>query len=47
MIFPYILQALTADILHERYDLDRLTRISRRRESRPGRRTFRTPNSNR
>lgn len=32
-IFPYILQAVTADILQARYELDRLSRILRRREN--------------
>lgn len=32
-IFPYILQAVTADILQARYELDRMSRILRRREN--------------
>ena len=32
-IFPYILQAVTADVLQARYELDRLSRLLRRRES--------------
>lgn len=32
-IFPYILQAVTADILQARFELDRLSRILRRREN--------------
>ena len=32
-IFPYILQAVTAEILQARHELDRLNRILRRRES--------------
>lgn len=32
-IFPYILQAVTADVLQARYELDRLSRILRRREN--------------
>ncbi|WP_372088437.1 DUF3732 domain-containing protein (plasmid) [Tistrella mobilis] len=32
-IFPYILQAVTADILQAKYELDRLSRILRRREN--------------
>ncbi|MFT4095699.1 MAG: DUF3732 domain-containing protein [Rhodoblastus sp.] len=32
-IFPYILQAVTADVLQARYELDRLGRLLRRRES--------------
>jgi hypothetical protein len=32
-IFPYILQAITAEILQARYELDRLGRLLRRRES--------------
>lgn len=32
-IFPYILQAVTAEVLQARYELDRLGRILRRRES--------------
>lgn len=31
-IFPYILQAVTADVLQARHELDRLSRILRRRE---------------
>jgi hypothetical protein len=31
-IFPYILQAVTADILQARFELDRLSRLLRRRE---------------
>jgi hypothetical protein len=31
-IFPYILQAVTADVLQARYELERLTRLLRRRE---------------
>jgi tetratricopeptide (TPR) repeat protein len=32
-IFPYVLQALTADVLQARHELDRLGRLLRRRES--------------
>jgi hypothetical protein len=32
-IFPYILQAVSADVLQARYELDRLVRLLRRRES--------------
>ncbi|CCW16726.1 Yme [Sphingobium indicum BiD32] len=32
-IFPYILQAVTAEVLQARYELDRLGRLLRRRES--------------
>jgi phage shock protein A len=32
-IFPYILQAVTADVLQARYELDRFSRILRRRET--------------
>lgn len=32
-IFPYILQAVTADILQARFELDRLNRLLRRREA--------------
>lgn len=32
-IFPYILQAVTADILQARFELDRLSRLLRRRET--------------
>jgi hypothetical protein len=32
-IFPYILQAVTADVLQARYELDRLGRLLRRREN--------------
>lgn len=31
-IFPYILQAVTAEVLHARYELDRLSRLLRRKE---------------
>ena len=54
-IFPYVLQAVTADVLQARYELERLGRLLRRREnelarsSRPGTRggSRRSPGSDR